>query len=310
MRFVCAAVILSFLCVPAFAEDAPQRNKFQKAVDAQRDSDIKRKNELLAKMREIIGGYNKRLKQSGVKDANLDLPLPSDKIEDVQQMDTHTNKPVPPPVYAYLSDDTHIYTSSDASTALEKISFSEQVEVLEKSEKPVLFKGHDGVMVLVRRGTGNEGWVHSTFLLKNKPKKRAAQEPSDSSSAFNVPVSGTRTSNFGTRVDPVTHKQNAFHSGIDIAAPKGTPVSAAQAGTVRRAEFNKNGYGNLIVLEHQKDFTTYYGHLSMIKVAEGQSVKKGDNIGAVGSTGKSTGPHLHFEVRRGDKALDPDSFLK
>ena len=310
MRVLLAAVMLSFLCVPAFSADQPQRNKFQKAVDAQHDSDIKRKNELLAKMREIIGGYNKRLKQSGVKDANLDIPIPADKIEDVQQMDTHTSKPVPSPVYAYLSDDTNIFTSSAASSVVEKVSFSEQVEILEKSEKPVLFKGHDGVMVLVRRATGNEGWVHSTFLLKTKPKKRAAQEPADISSSFDVPVSGTRTSSFGTRVDPVTHKQNAFHSGIDIAAPKGTPVAAAQAGTVRRAEFNKNGYGNLIVIEHQKDFTTYYGHLSVIKVAEGQSVKKGDNIGAVGSTGKSTGPHLHFEVRRGDKALDPDSFLK
>jgi murein DD-endopeptidase MepM/ murein hydrolase activator NlpD len=212
-------------------------------------------------------------------------------------------------VYGYISDDTNLFTSKDGSSVVCRASFSDKVEILEKSGKAVLYKGNDGEWFLVRKSTGDEGWIHSSLLLKQKPSKRK-QSKDESSDSFNVPVSGTRTSNFGSRVDPVTHKQNSFHSGIDIAAAKGTPVSAAQAGKVSRAEFNKNGYGNLIVLEHQKDFTTYYGHLSSIKVTVGQSVKKGDNIGAVGSTGKSTGPHLHFEVRRGDTALDPDSFLK
>lgn len=312
-RFFLILLVFGLSFPAVFADDTVKRNKFQKAVDVQHESDQKRKDELLAKMKGIIGSYSKRLKQSGIKDASLDLPIDPNRIDDINDMERHTDKPVPPAVFAFVLENTNLFSGSSAVEVVGRAGFAEKVELLEKTAKPVLYKGSEGNWLLIRKGNGDEGWLHSSLLSVAKPSKLHQQPPAeteDGGSAFNVPVSGTRTSNFGSRVDPVTHKQNAFHSGIDIAAPLGTPVSAAADGTVARAEFNKNGYGNLIVIEHQKDFSTYYGHLSVIKVMVGQKVKKGDNLGAVGSTGKSTGPHLHFEVRRGDKALDPDSFLK
>ena len=114
-------------------------------------------------------------------------------------------------------------------------------------------------------------------------------------------------SHFGRRPDPFTG-ESEVHLGIDLVAPKGTPVKAAADGRVffarRQAE-----YGNLIVLEHPNGYTTRYGHLFTFKVAEDQIVHRGDVIGYVGMTGRATAPHLHYEVRLNDQALNPRTFL-
>ena len=95
------------------------------------------------------------------------------------------------------------------------------------------------------------------------------------------------------------------HRAIDIAAPLGSPVRAADRGVVIRAGWNNQGYGNLVIIDHQIDYVTLYGHLSEIYVTDGQIVGAGDLIGAVGSTGNSTGPHLHFEIRDFGQLSDP-----
>lgn len=102
-------------------------------------------------------------------------------------------------------------------------------------------------------------------------------------------------SGFSTRVDPV-YGTSKFHEGMDFAAPKGTPVYATGDGTVGEAGW-KSAYGNLIEINHGYDYTSRYAHLSQVLVSPGQRVKRGDMIGKVGNTGKSTGPHLHYEVR-------------
>ena len=107
---------------------------------------------------------------------------------------------------------------------------------------------------------------------------------------------GRLTSGFGMRRDPFTRKAT-FHGGIDIAAPRGARVRAAQDGVVVFAG-RRGGYGKLIILRHRFGYETYYGHLSRIHVRKGRRVKSGALIGRVGSTGRSTGPHLHFEVRK------------
>lgn len=99
------------------------------------------------------------------------------------------------------------------------------------------------------------------------------------------------------------------HSAIDIAAPLGTPVTAADRGVVIRAGWSSVGYGNFVVIDHQIDYITLYAHLSEIWVEEGQIVAQGELIGAVGSTGNSTGPHLHFEIRDFGRRIDPLSLL-
>lgn len=99
------------------------------------------------------------------------------------------------------------------------------------------------------------------------------------------------------------------HYGVDLAAPVGTPVGAADAGVVIFAGWNDWGYGNLVVLDHGNGWTTYYGHLSTVGVSCGQFVERGGYIGGVGSTGKSSGPHLHFEMRYGHTPHDPAGYL-
>jgi murein DD-endopeptidase MepM/ murein hydrolase activator NlpD len=131
----------------------------------------------------------------------------------------------------------------------------------------------------------------------------AAPEPGAGGGMFAWPVTGTITSPFGWRPNPFGGSPE-FHQGLDIAAPTGTTVTAAAAGTVIMAQWY-GGYGNYILIDHGGGFSTGYGHLSAIYVSNGQSVARGQAIGAVGSTGESTGPHLHFEVRINGKPVDP-----
>ncbi|WP_254606301.1 M23 family metallopeptidase [Sphingomonas bacterium] len=115
------------------------------------------------------------------------------------------------------------------------------------------------------------------------------------------------TSNFGIRSDPFRHTAR-MHAGVDIRGPVGTPIYATADGTVDRAE-RAGGYGNLIELDHGKGIQTRYGHLSKILVEPGSAVKRGQLIALMGSTGRSTGSHLHYEVRIDGKAVNPAPFL-
>ena len=122
------------------------------------------------------------------------------------------------------------------------------------------------------------------------------------------PVEGESTDSFGVRGNQFGGGGAEFHPGQDIAAPRGTPVLAPADGKVVEAGW-KNGYGQLIVLDHGNGLTTRYGHLSKIEVTEGQELKRGEQLGQVGSTGRSTGPHLHYEVRIGELPISPKHYL-
>lgn len=118
------------------------------------------------------------------------------------------------------------------------------------------------------------------------------------------PVSGTITSRFGAN----SSIRVSSHTGLDIAAPSGTPYVAAASGTVTYAGY-KGSLGNLIVITHSNGVQTYYGHSSKLYVSAGDTVSQGQTIGAVGSTGNSTGPHLHFEIRVNGVAYNPQNYL-
>jgi murein DD-endopeptidase MepM/ murein hydrolase activator NlpD len=128
-------------------------------------------------------------------------------------------------------------------------------------------------------------------------------ESEGAAGSFSWPVTGTITSPFGWRSNPFGGAPE-FHQGLDIAAPSGTTVTAAAGGTVIMAQWY-GGYGNYILIDHGGGYSTGYGHLSAIYVSNGQAVARGQAIGAVGSTGQSTGPHLHFEIRIAGKPVDP-----
>lgn len=99
------------------------------------------------------------------------------------------------------------------------------------------------------------------------------------------------------------------HQGVDIAAPTGTPVLATAEGVVVASGYDAGGYGNYVEVRHANGVRSFYGHLSRIEVRSGETVEVGERIGRVGSTGYSTGPHLHFEIRRGDARLNPVRYM-
>jgi murein DD-endopeptidase MepM/ murein hydrolase activator NlpD len=115
-------------------------------------------------------------------------------------------------------------------------------------------------------------------------------------------------SGFGYRVDPV-YKTTKFHAGLDFAAPQGSPIYATANGVVTLAGNTGNGYGNHVIIDHGFNYETLYGHMYRIKVTNGQKIRRGEVIGWVGSTGKSTGPHLHYEVHKNGQKVDPIYFF-
>jgi murein DD-endopeptidase MepM/ murein hydrolase activator NlpD len=123
-----------------------------------------------------------------------------------------------------------------------------------------------------------------------------------------LPGSPEITSGFGARLDPFLGRA-AMHTGIDFRDETGTSVRATAAGTVESAGFS-GGYGNMVEIDHGNGLSTRYGHLSAIGVVEGQRVEEGSILGRVGSTGRSTGPHLHYEIRIDGEAVDPSRMLR
>jgi len=126
---------------------------------------------------------------------------------------------------------------------------------------------------------------------------------------FIWPVAGRITSNFGWRRDPFGSGRREFHNGLDIAARMGTPIRAAMAGRVSAAGWD-NVFGNFVIITHPRGYRTLYGHMSRIRVRQGAYVGAGQHIGDVGSTGRSTGPHLHFTVFRHGTAINPRTVLR
>jgi murein DD-endopeptidase MepM/ murein hydrolase activator NlpD len=115
-------------------------------------------------------------------------------------------------------------------------------------------------------------------------------------------------SGFGYRIDPI-YKTTKMHPGIDFTAPQGTPIYATADGVVKMAGFSDGGYGNHVIINHGYGYETLYGHMVRVKARAGQKVKRGEIIGYVGSTGKSTGPHCHYEVHKNGQKIDPIYFF-
>ena len=160
----------------------------------------------------------------------------------------------------------------------------------------------DSIYNLVRYGIagGSEGWMSG------------ADVPFIGADGFCSPIgSGWErrvTSEFGNRVDPITGKRKG-HGGMDLAVPTGTPIRAALPGTVTVSKYNAGGYGHYVMIDHGNGLATLYGHCSKLLAKVGQTVEAGDIIALSGSTGRSTGPHLHFEARVNGERMNPRAYL-
>lgn len=153
----------------------------------------------------------------------------------------------------------------------------------------------------LRMSFQGQSFTEITAMVKNKEKLlRAipAIQPVSNKNLKRV------ASGFGYRIDPL-YKDSRLHAGLDFSAPTGTPIYATADGEVQIAGFNTDGYGNKVVINHGYGFQTLYAHMVRVKAKVGQSVKRGEVIGYVGSTGKSTGPHLHYEVIKRGTKVDP-----
>jgi hypothetical protein len=156
-----------------------------------------------------------------------------------------------------------------------------------------------------RMGAQEKSYVEITGFIKNKEQLLActpAIQPVSNSDLKRL------ASGFGYRIDPV-YKTVKMHAGLDFAAPQGTPIYATANGAVKTAGNLGNGYGNHVVLNHGYGYETLYGHMFKVKVRPGERIKRGEIIGWVGSTGKSTGPHCHYEVHKNGRHLDPVYFF-
>lgn len=159
--------------------------------------------------------------------------------------------------------------------------------------------------IINRMGYQDKSYTEIGEMIKDKEKLLAstpAIQPVNNKDMNRI------ASGFGYRIDPV-YKTVKFHAGLDFAAPQGTPIYATADGRVTISGNLGNGFGNHVVLNHGFGYETLYGHMARVKSRVGQTVKRGEVIGWVGSTGKSTGPHLHYEVHKNGKQIDPIYFF-
>ena len=206
-------------------------------------------------------------------------------------------------VYRSVFEATPIPDSARAK----QIESKKELQLVAGMENSEMTEGiYNTLNTIYNRIANQEGsYKEIEKMIKNKEKLLASTPAIQPLSNRDL---NRLSSGFGYRIDPV-YKTVKFHPGLDFSAPQGTPIYATAEGTVQTAGNLGNGYGNHIVIQHGYSYSTLYGHMSRLKAKRGQRVKRGEVIGYVGSTGKSTGSHLHYEVFKGRKRLDPIYFF-
>jgi len=201
------------------------------------------------------------------------------------------------------SDPKQEAASDEISPTLSAAQLSARLSKLDKDAQKLL------VSFYTMRNILRDGGAQDIAALQQLNYTTGSGGYTNSTTPSIWPSKGVITSPYGTRVDPVTGAASAFHEGVDIADDYGTPIVATAAGTVTFAGYTEGGYGNLVEIDHGNGFVTRYGHNSAVLVTPGMTVKQSQVIALMGSTGKSTGAHVHYEVRINGSAVDPMVFL-
>lgn len=251
---------------------------------------------------QFVGSPNEKLLQ--VQNANLrqDLEDLADSVVQIQmkmaELEKRDNS-----VYRSIFEASPLPDSARA-TFLEKQQEIAKVESMSGNEL-VRSIGQTLNNLTNRIAAQNASYKEINTLINNKEKLLAATpaiQPVSNKDLSRI------ASGFGYRIDPI-YKTVKMHAGLDFTAPQGTPIYATADGVVKVAGRSDGGYGNHVVINHGYGYETLYGHMYRIKARTGQRVKRGDLIGYVGSTGKSTGPHCHYEVHKNGQKLDPVYFF-
>lgn len=281
---ITAFMLVSLLILTGYTLSVVQQNKLLKA---QHEEEIERIMSEKAKLEEFISSQTKQL----IENSQLISEAVSTKAISDQTVDQF-KKEYEEMVVSYIDKNMAEIKSVSRGASKEK-TFKESladlralIDLLEKAK--------------LKEDDVNSQIAKKSVELNNYLDSLPTYWPIDSMSA---PTSG-----FEMRFHPI-YKKNLHHDGIDIGEKSGSPIYAAGSGKVILAGYN-GGYGRCIIIDHGNGFKTLYGHLSSCSVKEGDWVKKGQQIGKMGNTGNSTGPHLHFEVRINDVAVDPLQFLE
>ena len=196
-------------------------------------------------------------------------------------------------------DDATMHRSEDGARALAQLAFLE--------EQFAATTDSLALMTVMSKATDEPEPVTRSVKAERKPAARPAV--AEVSTPGGWPVAGTVSSPFGRRESP-WGRGTQHHTGLDIRAPVGTPVRVGAPGVILFAGRDSGGYGTTVVVDHGRNVKTLYGHLSGVYVRPGQRVERGAAIGAVGNTGRSTGVHLHYEVRVGNVPVDPMLYVQ
>ena len=240
--------------------------------------------------------------------------LPDDHAGDLASAQTSTGNPdidATASAVAQMMDETQFAMTSIAETATARTDsiVTELSSLGIKVDLPENADGVGGPLLPPIDDTAASPMIDDANDVMMALMRYQVARASIDGAPIHMPISGNfrQSSGFGNRTDPFSGGR-AFHAGMDFAAPTGSTVLSAGKGVVTFVG-TKSGYGNVVEVTHANGFVTRYGHLSGFLSEEGQAVNTGTPIAKVGSTGRSTGPHLHFEVRKADTAINPKAFL-
>jgi len=245
------------------------------------------------------------------------IQSPNEKILARQNADLHDDYSLMQQQVAQLQQkmnelekrDNDVYRSIFESTPipdsarLKEMEKTKEVKLLQGMSEDQLVKSMTQQLnnLILRMAFESKSYNDIDGMIKNKEKLIAAIP---SIQPVNNKDLNRIGSGFGYRIDPI-YKTTRFHAGLDFTAPIGTPIYATADGVVKEAGFSTGGFGNQVVINHGYGYETLYGHMYRVKAKAGEVVKRGEVIGYVGSSGKSTGPHCHYEVLRGGVPVDP-----